>query len=407
MTQAGVTKVLGWLCQWAWIAGLVAGVGLLVLTSTAQADMPGQPEDPLALGAWLYTGQCVRCHGPYEQKRVGRGLDENRLCLAIRDGDGCAVAWGRAKGGPLKNSEIEAIILYIQTWEELGHSPELPPLPAQPTATPTATRSTPAQATPPAITPTPVIDEFTRLIISGNRLALGAWLYTQYCYRCHLSYEETRQGNGRTPEVIKETIANGKTATNMRPFSRIKGGPLKNMEIDAIVLYISTWEELGEPPALPEALFVPPTPDPSRLTPVAPPQVPVVQGDAQRGGTLYASYCVTCHGTHGQGGKGPALVKAWRAVRPDLTLCATIAQGVPRSWMPTWGQDEGGPLSDQDISDLVSLILSWSPPPAQQWGAANLETRPPVALSATLGLGSGVLLGGLVWLVLRYQARRR
>jgi mono/diheme cytochrome c family protein len=405
MTRDCWGRTLSRLRHWVWIVGLVAGVGLLVLTHTARADVPGQPEDPLALGAWLYTGQCVRCHGPYEQRRIGRGLDEDRLRLAIRDGDGCAVAWGRAKGGPLKNSEIDAIVLYIQTWEELGHAPDLPPLPAQPTATPTPTRSTPLQATPTAATPTPVIDELTRLIISGNRLALGAWLYTQHCYRCHLGYEEARQGNGRTREVVKETIANGKTATNMRPFSRVKGGPLKNAEIDAIVLYIFTWEQLGAPPALPEALFLPPTPDPRLLTPVAPPQVPVVQGDSQRGRTLYAAYCATCHGTHGQGDQGPALVKAWRAVRPDLTLRATIARGVPRSLMPAWDQAAGGPLSDQDIPDLISLILSWSPPPTRQWVAIDQEPTPAVTLSAILGLGLGLLLGSLVWLVVRRQAR--
>lgn len=82
---------------------------------------------------------------------------------------------------------------------------------------------------------------------------------------------------------------------------------------------------------------------------------------AQRGASTFSANCRPCHGDTGQGRIGPALN------RPDLRDPAkldvnqqfvrdTITCGRVGTLMPTWGQSEGGSLSDEQIRELVTLI---------------------------------------------------
>ncbi len=346
------------------VAAAVCVLGGLVLANaaTAQNPTPQALKDPVALGAWLYQGQCVRCHGPYEQERIGRGKSEDALAAEIAGG-GCQIRWARDQGGPLTRREIKALTAYIMTWEELGGPPSLPELPPQPTPTPTPTPVQSAAAVRPSPTPTPiapVMDERIQLIVAANEVAHGAWLYTHYCYRCHQAYAETRMGRGARMVDIKRVVENGKTSTQMTAFSRTKGGPLRTREIAAILAYIGAWERLDAAPALPEGVLVPPTPDPAALIPIALPTVPPVTGDVTTGAALYAAYCQRCHGEDGHGGIGPRLQRNWPMVRADLRIRSTVAQGVAGSLMRAWAQDNDGPLSAQSVDDLTALIMAWS-----------------------------------------------
>jgi len=323
--------------------------------------------DPLALGAWLYQGNCVRCHGSYENQRVGQAYsNEDELIDAI-DGSsqaGCEVDWARTKGGSLSVKEIKAIALYIMTWEELGEEPDLPELPDQPTPTPTLAPESGASGSEletASASPTPEIDPAVKVAIQGSELAWGAWLYTQNCHRCHLDYSMGRMGYGLPAEKIKTTIENGKAGTSMPAFSKKNDGDLSYKEIKAVMTYIAAYEQLSEPPALPDIIFQPPTPDPNALLMVALPQATPASGDIQRGELLYAVHCVKCHGPNGVGGIGSVLAKHWLTVRPDLTIRAILQAGSPNTPMPAWAEANGGPLSEADISDLIALILSWEP----------------------------------------------
>jgi mono/diheme cytochrome c family protein len=335
----------------------------LLLLATGASELSGQAEDPLSdplvLGAWLYEGNCVGCHGSYESARLASAATEEDLIEDIRGrSGGCQVTWDRRRGGPLGIRELRALAAYMLAWEDLGGPPDLPPLPPQPT--PTATPAPVLQAAEASPTPEETVSEEVRVAIEGSPLALGAYLYTKNCHRCHQAYDRTRQGRGFTPAQVEKVIANGKTATSMEPFSRRKGGELTLREIRAIVTYIDAFELLNEEPALPAVLFTPPTPDPARLLPITPRQVPEVAGDAAAGAQLYAVHCVACHGADGEGGLGPALARPWYGLRPDLMIRATIQGGVPGSAMPVWGPISGGPLSDQQVDDLVVWILGWS-----------------------------------------------
>ncbi len=348
----GAIAILAAILMWVWLG---PPIGL------AQEGPDDPLKDLVARGAWLYEGHCTRCHGPYEQERLGRDLEASDLKAKISGEarQGCAIDWGRRQGGPLSAREIDALASYIMAWEEMGAPPDLPPLPPQPTPTARATAiSEPDRARATPVPATPEMDSTVRMIVEGNPLALGAWLYTRHCYRCHLDYARARMGQGKTSAFLQRTIENGKTATSMKPFSRRKGGPLKVREIQAIVRYIMAWEEFAEPPALPSALFTPPTPDPADLAPIKPPTIPLVVGDSAQGAKSYAAHCVHCHGPDREGAWGPPLIGPWTSVRPDLTLRSTIARGAPRSFMPGWGSEAGGPLTETEIADLVAFLLS-------------------------------------------------
>ncbi len=92
--------------------------------------------------------------------------------------------------------------------------------------------------------------------------------------------------------------------------------------------------------------------------------------------TLYAQNCSVCHGLTGEGlGATPPLDSdALRTMAYD-DLTKTIARGRFNTSMPTWSKEDGGPLSDYQISELVGLVQSgdWT---ATQERVVNLGLAP-------------------------------
>lgn len=78
-------------------------------------------------------------------------------------------------------------------------------------------------------------------------------------------------------------------------------------------------------------------------------------GDPERGGELFVENCAVCHGVDGEGRVGASLAQ-FPGIEVEASLVQTITQGVGGSVMPAWGQDFGGPLSDEDILDLAAYI---------------------------------------------------
>jgi mono/diheme cytochrome c family protein len=82
----------------------------------------------------------------------------------------------------------------------------------------------------------------------------------------------------------------------------------------------------------------------------------------QRGSEVYTAQCTGCHGVQGEGGVGPALNN--RAVlknTQDAVFFSVIRSGVPNTQMPSWSVDFGGPLTDDEIRDLVAFLRAWEP----------------------------------------------
>jgi mono/diheme cytochrome c family protein len=88
----------------------------------------------------------------------------------------------------------------------------------------------------------------------------------------------------------------------------------------------------------------------------------LLDGRVARGGETFSSQCVACHGASGEGGVGPALnSKTLLKNTPDAIFFSVIRSGVPNTQMPSWSVDFGGPLTDEDIRDVVAFVRAWEP----------------------------------------------
>jgi mono/diheme cytochrome c family protein len=75
--------------------------------------------------------------------------------------------------------------------------------------------------------------------------------------------------------------------------------------------------------------------------------------------TLYAQNCSVCHGLKGEGiGATPPLNNPALASMPYDDLFKIIERGRFNTAMPAWSKEEGGPLSEYQIGELVALIQS-------------------------------------------------
>jgi len=114
--------------------------------------------------------------------------------------------------------------------------------------------------------------------------------------------------------------------------------------------------------------------DPSRASDARENQTQAV---VERGAWLFAQNCRTCHGDRGEGGQAanrlpaapPLNRKDLQGVDPNTDqvsetakaqqfklIVNTITCGRVGRAMPTWGQDQGGPLNSEQIRQLATLI---------------------------------------------------
>jgi mono/diheme cytochrome c family protein len=75
-----------------------------------------------------------------------------------------------------------------------------------------------------------------------------------------------------------------------------------------------------------------------------------------RGAHEYSQVCASCHGARGEGLVGPALRDT--ALDED-TLEKVISRGIPGTVMPAWSQEDGGPLKEHQVRDVVLFIKNW------------------------------------------------
>jgi mono/diheme cytochrome c family protein len=239
-----------------------------------------------------------------------------------------------------------------------------------------------------------------------DQLSQGGMLYAENCAVCHGADGQGRVGatlakdwpSIRPDLRIQTVIENGVSGSPMPAWSQANGGPLTDEEVTSLVCYILSWQSGGAP-----AIF--PTPTTMQRSVLTPP--PGVTGDPNAGAVSYDQNCAMCHGLNGEGRVGATLAKDWPSIRPDLAVKATIERGIQGSAMPAWSQANGGPLSDEEINNLVAYILTWSTPanpPTLAPTDAQIETSPGIDWQLWLLLGVLVVV---VFAVVVYIARRR
>jgi mono/diheme cytochrome c family protein len=222
-------------------------------------------------------------------------------------------------------------------------------------------------------------------------LQQGAQIFAENCAACHGEDGQGRIGatlakdwpSIRPDLEIQDTIERGIEGTFMPAWGMAFGGPLDNNEIEAVTRYILSWES-GEP------RFIYPTPTIDTRIVLTPP--PGVSGDPNAGAQLYTANCAVCHGPSGEGRIGATLAREWASTRPDLLVKSVIENGVEGAAMPAWSQANGGPLSEEEINNIVAYILTWSGPastPESQEQAVGPLTGWPVWI---LFIGAFILI---------------
>jgi mono/diheme cytochrome c family protein len=144
---------------------------------------------------------------------------------------------------------------------------------------------------------------------------------------------------------IRTTTASGVRGTSMPAFAQRAGGMLTEKQIDAIVSGIrSYWSS------------------PAALAGVDPPSYAATSaGDIHRGEVVYRTFCQSCHGPDGRGGpKGSAITNdSFLALTSDQYLRTIVIAGRPELGAPDWRGDLAGrPMSDQEVTDVVSWLAS-------------------------------------------------
>jgi cytochrome c2 len=151
-----------------------------------------------------------------------------------------------------------------------------------------------------------------------------------------------------------------------------------------IILFVATGVVLLNEGVLPEQQDAPGKPGTGRMQVE---QRAILGGSTEQGALLFLGSCATCHGQDGEGvpGKGPTLnpdifTKHFPQVKSTLGgfggtvqdfIRLTISAGRPieSAWaaaqggfpqrMPTWSQTFGGPLTAQQVDDIVNFIMGW------------------------------------------------
>ena len=143
-------------------------------------------------------------------------------------------AWSQTQGGPLADSQVDALVCYILSWQSGG----------PPVIYPTPTALARAQITaPPGVVGDP---------------NAGAVLYDQNCLVCHGPNGQGRIGatldkdwpSVRPDLQVKATIERGIEGSPMPAWGQANGGPLTETEIDNLVAYILSWSTPANPGVL-------------------------------------------------------------------------------------------------------------------------------------------------------------
>jgi mono/diheme cytochrome c family protein len=198
-------------------------------------------------------------------------------------------------------------------------------------------------------------------VVRPEQVLAFSTLYKTNCSACHGE-------NGRNGAAIslanpvylaiagedhpREVIAKGVSGRLMPPFARSAGGMLTDKQVS--VLAQGMVREWGTPNLL--------------ATQNAPSYLATLQGDTVRGQQAFTTFCARCHGATGEGnmgdrtnnsGKiGSIVDPSYLALVSDQYLRSNTIAGRPDEGMPDWRTDAAQPMTDQQITDIVTWLAS-------------------------------------------------
>ena len=182
-------------------------------------------------------------------------------------------------------------------------------------------------------------------------------LYKQNCSACH--GESGKDGASIAlanpvylavagEQRIQSVIANGVPSSLMPPFASSSGGTLTDQQISILADgVVQKWGSIG-----------------SLSLQDAPTYQPSLQGDSQRGQQAFVSFCSRCHGASGEGvsskeGRVGSIVDpSYLALMSDQGIRSILIAGRPDEGMPDWRSDGAQPMTDQQITDIVSWLAA-------------------------------------------------
>ena len=87
-------------------------------------------------------------------------------------------------------------------------------------------------------------------------------------------------------------------------------------------------------------------------------------GDTARGRNVFTTFCSSCHGSDGRGGRAGSIVDtSYLALVSDQHLRTLTITGMPALGAPDWrGNVPGKPMSDADVTDVVAWLAAQRPP---------------------------------------------
>jgi mono/diheme cytochrome c family protein len=95
------------------------------------------------------------------------------------------------------------------------------------------------------------------------------------------------------------------------------------------------------------------------LIPFTPANAQDSEGDPDAGAVTFAENCAVCHGERGEGRIGATLDDVFVTLNADTMLTQVISDGREGTLMPAWSEANGGPLSDEEIQNVIAYIESW------------------------------------------------
>ena len=152
--------------------------------------------------------------------------------------------------------------------------------------------------------------------------------------------------------TIRRVIEQGRPGTAMPAFGQTAGGMLTDTQVDVLV------RGMRQGWARPGALGTDKPPDYTASQP----------GDTARGHSVFTTFCSSCHGSDGRGGRAGSIVDtSYLALVSDQHLRTLTITGMPALGAPDWrGNVPGKPMSDADVTDVVAWLAAQRPPLSAQ-----------------------------------------